>query len=129
MRAFSTFFAQKVHWLKPISLTKTTFFRAEKSRKKPLFFCIFWQNFLKIREKWKWKTKSFAPIFLFFLNIFIKFRKNRKKYGRASKRNLTFNLLDPDQIRLTLCYTDYFSLEFHSLCRISCTIGRFFTKL
>ena len=24
-----------------------------------------------------------------------------------SKRNLTFNLLDPDQIRLTLCYTNY----------------------
>ena len=35
------------------------------------------------------------------------------KHGPATKRNLTFNLLDPDQIRLTLCYTDYFSLEFH----------------
>ena len=32
------------------------------------------------------------------------------KHEAASKRNLTFNLLDPDQIRLTLCYTDYFSL-------------------
>ena len=30
----------------------------------------------------------------------------------ASKRNLTFNLLDPDQIRLTLCYTNYRSLNF-----------------
>ena len=29
----------------------------------------------------------------------------------ASKRNLTFNLLDPDQIRLTLCYTNYRSLN------------------
>ena len=27
------------------------------------------------------------------------------KNTHASKRNLTFNLLDPDQIRLTLCYT------------------------
>ena len=32
------------------------------------------------------------------------------QHGPASKRNLTFNLLDPDQIRLTLCYTDYFAL-------------------
>ena len=30
----------------------------------------------------------------------------------TSKRNLTFNLLDPDQIRLTLCYTDYFPIIF-----------------
>ena len=29
----------------------------------------------------------------------------------GSKRNLTFNLLDPDQIRLTLCYTNYRSLN------------------
>ena len=32
----------------------------------------------------------------------------------ASKRNLTFNLLDPDQIRLTLCYTNYRSLNCNS---------------
>ena len=32
--------------------------------------------------------------------------------GPASKRNLTFNLLDPNQIRLTLCYTDYFAKHF-----------------
>ena len=31
-------------------------------------------------------------------------------YGPASKRNLTFNLLDPDQIRLTLCQREYFLL-------------------
>ena len=31
--------------------------------------------------------------------------------GPGSKRNLTFNLLDPDQIRLTLCYTNYRSLN------------------
>ena len=29
-----------------------------------------------------------------------------RKTPLTSKRNLTFNLLDPDQIRLTLCYTD-----------------------
>ena len=29
-----------------------------------------------------------------------------------SKRNLTFNLLDPDQIRLTLCYTNYWWFGF-----------------
>ena len=34
------------------------------------------------------------------------------EHEAASKRNLTFNLLDPDQIRLTLCYTDYFALFF-----------------
>ena len=35
----------------------------------------------------------------------------RKGRGPGSKRNLTFNLLDPDQIRLTLCYTNYRSLN------------------
>ena len=40
----------------------------------------------------------------------------------TSKRNLTFNLLDPDQIRLTLCYTDYFYI-FITICIIICKIG------
>ena len=40
-----------------------------------------------------------------------------RAYGSASKRNLTFNLLDPDQIRLTLCYTDYFALKYLVFCR------------
>ena len=40
----------------------------------------------------------------------VNFKGRSVKHGPASKRNLTFNLLDPDQIRLTLCYTDYFSL-------------------
>ena len=34
--------------------------------------------------------------------------ENMKNYGRRRKRNLTFNLLDPNQIRLTLWHTDYF---------------------
>ena len=40
--------------------------------------------------------------------IFTFINKITPKCGPASKRNLTFNLLDPNQIRLTLCYTDYF---------------------
>ena len=54
-----------------------------------------------------WKTKKG-----------MKNNSEMRQHGAASKRNLTFNLLDPDQIRLTLCYTDYFALHFLFLGRI-----------
>ena len=59
---YSTFFAREVHWFKPILLTKTTLFGAQKSRKKPRFYtysikliCSF---FLKIGGKTKTRILS-----------------------------------------------------------------------